>query len=204
MKRPKVLLFIFYNRALKLILSVYVDDPKLVGKSESIKKGWDLITGSGLVLDPPTPLGDYLGCGQFPVHVAPTEAQRRLEHLRPLIDEIEGLKEVKTGQPVKAILYDMFGFFRRCVDVYCEVTKTDKSTLRKFATPSVDDHQLKPEDFETEGFLHKDAAKGRFTKKFSEEAENMIKPCSVLISAFEQIFASQKTPSRSNELLKKQ
>ena len=57
---------LFYNRALKLIFSVYVDDFKLVGKSESIKKGWDLITGSGLVLDPPTPLGDYLGCGQFP------------------------------------------------------------------------------------------------------------------------------------------
>ena len=31
----------------------------------------------------------------------------------------------------------------------------------------------------------------------------MIKPCGVPISAFEQIFASQKTPSRSNELLKK-
>ena len=53
----------------------------------------------------------------------------------------------------------MFGFFRQCVDVYCELTKTKKETLRKFATPSVDDHQLKPEDFETEGFLHKDAAK---------------------------------------------
>ena len=57
---------LFYHRALKLILSVYVDDFKLVGKSESIKKGWDLITGSGLVLDPPTPLGDYLGCGHGP------------------------------------------------------------------------------------------------------------------------------------------
>ena len=66
------------------------------------------------------------------MHVAPEEASRRLEHLRPLIDDIEGLKEVKTGQPVKAIRYDMFGFFRQCVDVYCELTKTKKETLRKF------------------------------------------------------------------------
>ena len=119
---------------MKLILSVYVDDFKLVGKSENSKQGWDLITGSGLVLEPVTPLGDYVGCGQFPVHVAPAEAQRRLEHLRPLIDDIEGLKEVETGQSVRAIRYDMFGFFRQCVDVYCELTKTDKKTLQKFAT----------------------------------------------------------------------
>jgi hypothetical protein len=118
-----------------------------------------LITGSGLVLDPPTPLGDYLGCGQFPVHISPQEAQRRLANVHPLIDDIEGLNKVKTGQPVKAIRYDMFGFFRQCVEVYCELTKIDVKTLRKVGTPSIDDHQLKPEDFETEGFLHKDAAK---------------------------------------------
>ena len=74
---------LFFHRRLRLILSVYVDDFKLVGKQENLKEGWKLITGSGLVLDPPTPLGDYLGCGQFPVHVAPEEASRRLEHLRP-------------------------------------------------------------------------------------------------------------------------
>ena len=43
----------------------------------------------------------------------------------------------------------MFGFFRQCVDVYCELTKTDKKTVWKFATPPVDDHQIKAEDFET-------------------------------------------------------
>ena len=62
------------HRRLKPILSVYVDDFKLVGKKESLKEGWELITGSGLVLDPPTPLGDYLGCGQSPVNVIPAEA----------------------------------------------------------------------------------------------------------------------------------
>ena len=68
----------------------------LVGNESSTKQGWDMITNSGLVLDPPTHLGDYLGCGQFPVHVSPAEAQRRLEHARPLLQDVEGQSEVNT------------------------------------------------------------------------------------------------------------
>ena len=122
---------LFYHRQLKLILSVYVDDFKLVGKSENMKKGWDLITNSGLVLDPPTPLGDYLGCGQFPVHVSAAEAQRRLEHVRPLLQDVEGQTEVKTGKPVKAIRYNMFGFFRQCVEVYCDLARCQARASEK-------------------------------------------------------------------------
>ena len=54
----------FYHEKLGLILSVYVDDFKLCGRKESLAKGWKLMTDAGLVLDPPTDLGDYLGCGQ--------------------------------------------------------------------------------------------------------------------------------------------
>jgi len=150
---------LFFHRRLKLILSVYVDDFKLVGKQASLKEGWKLIVDSGLVLDPPTPLGDYLGCGQFPVHVSPTEAQRRLEYVRPLLEDIDDLKEVKTGKPVRAIRYNMFGFFRQCVEVYCDLAKVKPETLRKVATPGMDDHLMKPEDFEEPGFLSLDAAK---------------------------------------------
>ena len=128
---------------------MYVDDFELVGKRENLKQGWKLITQSGLVLDPPTPLGDYLGCGQFPVHISATEAQRRLEHVRPLLGDIVSPEILgRPGQPVKAIRYNMFGFFRQCVEVYCDLAKVDASTLRKVATPGLDDHQLKPEDFE--------------------------------------------------------
>ena len=66
---------------------------------------------------------------------------------------------MKTGQPAKAIRYNMFGFFRQCVEVYCDLANIDPKTLRKVATPGMDDHQLKPEDFETEWLLSKDAAK---------------------------------------------
>ena len=150
---------LFFHRRLRLILSVYVDDFKLVGKQENLKEGWKLITGSGLVLDPPTPLGDYLGCGQFPVHITPEEAQRRLEHISPLLDDIDDLKKVKTGKPVKAIRYNMFGFFRQCVEVYCDLAKLKPESVLNVATPGMDDHLLKPEDFEQPGHLSLDAAK---------------------------------------------
>ena len=89
----------------------------------------------------------------------PEEARGRLEHVRALIDGTEGLDKVKNRQPVRAIRYNMFGFFRQGVELYCELAKVHIKTLKKVATPSLDDHQLKPEDFEEEGYLSKDAAK---------------------------------------------
>ena len=62
---------LFVHKPLKLILSVYVDDFKLVGKTENLKAGWKLITDRGLGLDPPTPLGDYLAVVSFPCVSAP-------------------------------------------------------------------------------------------------------------------------------------
>ena len=64
-----------------------------------------------------------------------------------------------TGKLVKAIRYNMFGFPREVVEVYCDLAKVKPETLRKVATPGMDDHQLKPEGFQLEGNLYKDAAK---------------------------------------------
>ena len=153
---------LFVHDRLKLILSVYVDDFKLVGPSGNLTSGWKALTDTGLELDPPDPLGDYLGCGQFPVSVSPQEAQRRLEHVHPLAEKSYlklSNEEVKKGKPVRAIRYDMFGFFQQCIDVYCEHAQTDRSKLRKAQTPSVDDHALTEEDRASPGILEKDAAK---------------------------------------------
>ena len=91
--------------------------------------------------------------------MSPAEAQRRLDHVRPLLADVEGQNQVKTGKPVRAIRYNMFGFFRQCVEVYCELANVKAESLRNVATPGLDAHQLKPEDFEEEGNLSKDAAK---------------------------------------------
>ena len=66
---------------------------------------------------------------------------------------------MKAGKPVKPIRYNMFGFFAQCVEVHCELAKIHPNSLKKVATPGMDDHQLKPEVFETEGSLSLDAAK---------------------------------------------
>ena len=109
---------LFIHKKLQLVLSVYVDDFKLVGKEQNSTKGWELITGTGLVLDPPTPLGDYLGCGQFTIHISASEAQRRLEHVKPLLEgSLPPEKLGKPLQPVRAIRYNMVGFFRQCVEL---------------------------------------------------------------------------------------
>ena len=68
----------FVHDDLQVILSVYVDDFKLVGKTENLKAAWKLMTDTGFELDPPDPLGDYLGCGQFPVNVTAQAASDRL------------------------------------------------------------------------------------------------------------------------------
>ena len=53
----------------------------------------------------------------------------------------------------------MFGFFQQCIDVYCDLAKVSVDSFKKVTTPSIDDHNLKPEDFEQDGTLAKDAAK---------------------------------------------
>ena len=122
----------------KLILSVHVDDFKLVGKRENLPKGWALMEKSGLVLDPPDPLGDYLGCGQFPIDIPPEEQLRRLEHAHPLLEGSVGFSAVKTAKPVRAIRYNMFGFFQQCIDVYCDLAKFSVDSFKKVTIPSID------------------------------------------------------------------
>ena len=150
---------LFVHKKLKLILSVYVDDFKLVGKAENLETGWKIIKQSGLVMDPPDPLGDYLGCGQFPIEVSPAEAQERLKFALPLLEGTIDLSTVATMQPVRAIRYNMFGFFKQCVELYLSLAKVPESSLRRYSTPSIDEHQLKPEDMEKEGNLSGESAK---------------------------------------------
>ena len=61
--------------------------------------------------------------------------------------------------PVGAIRYNMFGFFKQCVALYCELANIEPRTLRNVVSPSLDDHQIKPEDFEAEGDVRADPAK---------------------------------------------
>ena len=54
---------VFFHPTLKLLLAVYVDDFKMLGRTGAMKKGWELMS-SEIDMDSPTPLGRYLGCEQ--------------------------------------------------------------------------------------------------------------------------------------------
>ncbi len=47
----------------------------------------------------------------------------------------------------------MKGHAAQCVDRYLELAKIKVDTLKLVSTPCIDDHQLRPEDFVTNGEL---------------------------------------------------
>ena len=66
---------VFFHPTLKLLLAVYVDDFKMSGPTDSMKKGWELIS-SKIDMDSPTPMGRYLGCE----HQSQSSPLRRAGH----------------------------------------------------------------------------------------------------------------------------
>ena len=54
----------FDRPVLKFFLTINVDDFKLAGPEDNLKKGWSLLAGVGLKLEPLTPPGFFLGCIQ--------------------------------------------------------------------------------------------------------------------------------------------
>ena len=67
-----------------------------------------------------------------------------MEHAHPLLEGTVSLSALTVGKPVRAIRYNMFGFFQQCIDVYLELAKVPVGSLKKVVTPSIDDHMLKP------------------------------------------------------------
>ena len=54
--------------------------------------------------------------------------------------------------------YDMIGHSTGVVDYYCKLTNTKKESLRMVKTPSLDDHEVNPNDLEVKGNLAAEAA----------------------------------------------
>ena len=54
----------YFHPAMKLFLTVYVDDFKLAGPARLLARGWSLIR-EHVRVEPPTPLGKYLGCNHI-------------------------------------------------------------------------------------------------------------------------------------------
>ena len=119
----------------------------------------------GLQLDLPEPFKEYLGCGQHTISLTPQDVQSRPEHIPPIrVDPhrpgaAHDISKRSAGKPIRAIAYDMRGFFQQVVEQYIQFLSKPPSDLKIDKTPSIDNPQIPPEDFESKGSLSKDAAR---------------------------------------------
>ena len=159
----------------------------MAGKTTSMSKGWELIK-TKISLDPSTPLGNYLGCGQADLPMSVTTAQHRLKDVLPLLQKADGFPQsVALAAPqrtyrcnkitayhtepaadrrggethashIRAIRYDMEGFVTQCIDRYLEASGSSESSLKTVQTPGLADSSIPSEDYENPGRLAPAAA----------------------------------------------
>ena len=144
------------------MLSVYVDDFKMAGRTGTLEKAWDAIRGAGIHLDEPVPFTHYLGCNQHKPKITKAEAEMRLTNIANQLPGCNADVQVSKHEvkhDIKGIVYDMQGFLNQCVDRYCEFAKISKDAQKRVPTPCLGDHQIDPKELEEEGRLGKEAAK---------------------------------------------
>ena len=122
----------------------------------SLAFAWQLMRDKRRKFDSSEPSKEYLGCGQNPRTLTPSEIQQRLEHIHTVrIDPANAdVKNRCVGRAIRGISYDKCSFFRQVVDKYLAHSGKPLSDLKPFntATP-IDDHQIPPEDFASKGAL---------------------------------------------------
>ncbi len=99
----------YYHKKLQLLLVIYVDDLKMAGPTQNLKKGWDMLR-SKLRIEPETELGLYLGCMTK-----------------------KGEASLHDGTKVKTVSYDMSDLLKMTVEKYLGIV--GERTLRRVATP---------------------------------------------------------------------
>ena len=104
----------YYHEKLDLLLVIYVDDLKLAGPKENLKKGWDLLR-SKLRIEPETEVGLYLGCVLS-----------------------KGEDKLADGSKVTTMTYDMSALLKMSVVRYLDIVGKD-TVLKKVATPMLPD-----------------------------------------------------------------
>ena len=104
---------LFWNKGLRCLLMVYVDDFRMSGPKENLSKAWQAIrTGkNALCLDDPKPPDRELGCLHHRFYAS------------------------ADGRPVRVMEYDMRDFMKSCVKSYLEVTASTPKSLRHVETP---------------------------------------------------------------------
>ena len=98
-----------------MILSVFVGGLEMAGPFKDMDKACDLITDSGLEIDEPVPVSDFLGRGQFQSDVAPEDVNMIMKGIRPTVFCLDAAQTMSTLQDLasRAIRYDMVSFHKQ-------------------------------------------------------------------------------------------
>ena len=97
-----------------------------------------------------------------------SEARARLRNIYPLVKpsaEEEYAQPMSTtevgAETIPLVRWHMKGFFEQVIETYEKLVKANGGTPKFKACPfpSIDDHQIAPEEFEETGMLAKDSAK---------------------------------------------
>ena len=122
----------FLHRQLRLVLSVYVDDFKLAGPASNLDKGWALIQAN-LKMDPPTPVGKYLGCSHEFFTLTAHEVTERQKAITPILQWAESAEEHyrrNGSMPCSARNCEVLGARREVVHDASLAAATDKTSTR--------------------------------------------------------------------------
>ena len=155
----------YYHKELGLMLGIYVDDFKLVGKTSSIAQGWKLLEKE-IKFDDASPLSEFLGCKQVeaPAALDGLQIARQIVAIDGVPNKEDGMIDYTTAQsqemkiPVpdqsisrtteyrntRSYHYTMTGFSEQCVERYCELANVDPASLKETWTPHLDESKIHP------------------------------------------------------------
>ena len=113
---------------------MYVDDIKLVGKTENIEPTWKFLM-KDVDLGEPTFLDHaYLGCSQRECQISRGD----MFGARISVGAKEKLPTRASGKPhaqtISSLSYDMEGYAKKCVERSCELANKTTQQIHKVAT----------------------------------------------------------------------
>ena len=138
---------LFVNREKGLFLSEYVDDIKLAGKKQNINPTWKILMKD-------VDLGNRHHFLTMFIWVALKE-NVRLTRILWIITKVCSNQGFLPGdaEAIPSQSCDMEGHAKECVERYCELANITTQQFYKVATPCMDNHHFKEEEYESVGKL---------------------------------------------------
>ena len=141
----------FFDRELKLFLSVYVADMKMARTIQKhMPKMWAILQKKTDLEDQVSFIDQVcLGCTQRTAQVNNSFVVEKQTLFSKLISTNADVKtEWKNLKDITARSHDMKGHAQKCVECFGELAHNTVDQLHEVSTQCLDDHHIKPEDLE--------------------------------------------------------